>query len=135
MSDRHRFDDLFASFGPIALCRFFGGEGICVGEAMIGMVFDDRIYFKTDAQTRAAFIAEKCKPFTFVKRKSGETVVTGWYALPERLYDDPDELAAWARTALGVVRRSPTEQKKQKKRAISSTPRKAAKRRPIRRAR
>jgi DNA transformation protein len=126
MADRHRFDDLFSSFGPIVLRRFFGGEGICVGERMIGMVFEDRIYFKTDAQTRPAFLTEKCKPFTFEKK--GETIVTGWFTLPERLYDDPDELAAWARAALEVVRRSPTEQKRQKKRALASTPRKTAKR-------
>ncbi len=41
--DPHRFDDLFAEFGPIRLRRFFGGEGICAGETMIGMVFDDVI--------------------------------------------------------------------------------------------
>jgi DNA transformation protein len=128
-ADPRRFDDLFAAFGPIHLRRFFGGEGICVGETMIGMVFGDRIYFKTNEETRKAFVAEKCKPFSFVKTKSGETVVTGWYALPDRIYDDPDELAVWARAALDVVRNSPTERKKQKRRALSATQRKSAPRR------
>src|SRR6201996_2086271 len=100
----NRFDDLFGTFGPIRLKRFFGGEGITADDVMIGMVFDDIIYFKTDEGTRALFVAEKCKPFTFVKHKSGETVVTTWYALPDRLYDEPDELAAWARAAVRVAR-------------------------------
>ena len=48
-ADPHRFDDLFAAFGSVVLRRFFGGEGVCAGDIMFGMVFDDRIYFKTDA--------------------------------------------------------------------------------------
>ncbi|HEY2069191.1 MAG TPA: TfoX/Sxy family protein [Rhizomicrobium sp.] len=110
--DPHRFDDLFCEFGPIRLRRFFGGEGIVAGEIMIGMIFDDVIYFKTDDETRKAFVAERCKPFTF--QKSGETVVTGWYALPDRLYDEPDELARWARAALAVAEASPAVKKKRK---------------------
>jgi len=119
--DPHRFDDLFAEFGPITLRRFFGGEGLCAGEIMMGMVFDDRIYFKTDEQSRKRFLAEGCKPFTFEKRSTGETIVTGWFALPDRLYDDPDELAAWARAALDVAMRSDTAQRKVRKQAPSSS--------------
>jgi DNA transformation protein len=114
MTDRHRFDDLFAEFGPVSLVRFFGGEGIRSGKTMIGMVFDDIIYFKTDEKTRKGFEAEKCKPFTFEKK--AETIVTTWFSLPDRLYDDPEELAEWARAALAVAEASPTARKKSKKR-------------------
>ena len=112
MNDPHRFDDLFEPFGPIRLRRFFGGEGIYAGDVMIGMVFSDVIYFKTDEATRAAFLAEKTKPFSFLKRSTGETVVTTWFALPDRLYDEPDELADWARAALRVARKAETGKKK-----------------------
>ena len=117
MNDPHRFDDLFAEFGPIQIRRFFGGEGIYAGDIMVGMVFDDIIYFTTDATTRAAFLAEGCKPFTFLKRSTGETVATHWYSAPDRLYDDPEELAEWARIALGVASALETTRKKQAKRA------------------
>jgi DNA transformation protein len=113
-SDPRRFDDLFREFGPIALKRFFGGEGIYSGDIMIGMVFGDTIYFKTDDDTRKAFLAERTKPFSFKKHSTGETIVTGWYALPDRLYDDPDELAQWARAAYGVASVSPTVTRKKK---------------------
>jgi DNA transformation protein and related proteins len=125
--DPHRFDDLFSAFGPITLHRFFGGEGICAGEIMFGMVFGDRIYFKTDELSRKAFVAEGCKPFTFEKR--GETIVTGWYAVPDRLYDEPDELAAWARAALDVAARSETVQKKVRQRGREYAPRQPGRRR------
>ncbi|HTT96573.1 MAG TPA: TfoX/Sxy family protein [Rhizomicrobium sp.] len=117
MNDPHRLDDLFSEFGPIALKRFFGGEGIYVGEIMIAAIFDDIIYLTTNPETRGAFLAEKCKPFTFEKRSTGEMIETHWYAMPDRLYDDPEELAQWARTALNVAANSETTKKKQAKKA------------------
>jgi DNA transformation protein len=126
--DAHRFDDLFAEFGPIKLRRFFGGEGIVADDVMIGMVFDDIIYFHTNAETRAAFLAEGCKPFTFLKRSKNEMIATHWYALPDRLYDDPEELAQWARIALEAMRNSETEKKKRAKKVAGKTAKKKKKR-------
>lgn len=114
-TDIHRFDDFFVAFGPVALKRFFGGEGIYAGAVMVGMVFGDTIYFKTSENTRKAFLAEKTKPLTFKKHSTGETVVTTWYALPDRLYDEPEELAEWARAALAVASVSPTAQRKSRR--------------------
>ncbi len=116
MSHSRRFDDLFAAFGPVALKRFFGGEGIFAGDTMIGMVFDDVIYLTTDEETRKAFVAQKCKAFKFKKRSTGEIISTHWYSVPDRLCDDPEELAQWARAALTVASRSQTARKKQAKR-------------------
>jgi DNA transformation protein len=126
MTGPRRFDDLFSEFGPIRLGRFFGGEGIWSDDVMMGMIFDDIIYFKTDEETRKTFVAEKCKPFTFVKHKSGETIMTTWFALPDRLYDDPDELGDWARKALAVATASPTARKKRKPAAPALKRRKRA---------
>jgi DNA transformation protein and related proteins len=124
--DPHRFDDLFRAFASISLRRFFGGEGICSGEIMFGMIFGERIYFKTDERTREAFVAEGCQPFSFQKR--GETIVTGWYAIPDRLYDDPDELARWAQQACDAAARSGTVAKKQRRRIRETTGRQPARR-------
>ena len=121
--DPHRFDDLFIEFGPIRLRRFFGGEGIYAGDTMLGMVFNnDTVYFKTDAGTRKAFDAEKSKPFTFYKGK--ELITTTWLSLPDRLYDDPDELAQWARAALKVAQASTTAKKTAHKAVSPARPKK-----------
>jgi DNA transformation protein len=121
--DAHRFDDLFIEFGPVRLRRFFGGEGIYAGDTMLGMVFNgDTIYFKTDAETRKAFDAEKSKPFTFYKGR--ELIVTTWLSIPDRLYDDPVELAQWARAALEVAGASPTAKKKARRASRPARPRK-----------
>jgi len=131
--DPHRFDDLFFEFGPITLRRFVGGEGIYAGETMIGMVREDRVFLKTDDETIKAYVKEKCPPFTFKKRGT-ETIVTTWFEIPARLYDDPEELANWTRDALKAAQASPTAVKKARN-AEAKLPRKERQRRQRKRAR
>ena len=95
--DTHRFDDLFHYFGPVSLRRMFGGEGIYAGDRIIGLVIDDELYLKTTDSNRADFLAEGCKPFSY--RRGKEMTATSYYAVPDRLLDDPEEFAAWARKA------------------------------------
>jgi len=118
--DPDRFNDLFAPFGRIVVRRMFGGEGLFRDGLMFGLVDDDRIYFKTSDESRTAFVAEGCGPFTF-HMKRGEAILTSYYALPERLYDDPDELAEWARAAFAVALQSPTAKKKRRDPKIRPT--------------
>jgi DNA transformation protein len=95
--DLHRFDDLFKSFGAIRVRSMFGGEGIYAGDTMIGLVFEDRLYLKASDLNRADFLAENCEPFTY---SQGRKVVSmSYYEVPDRLLDDPDEFAKWARKA------------------------------------
>ena len=112
-ADPHRFDDLFAAFGPVRLRRMFGGEGVFVGRQIIGLVMEERIFFKTDEATRAAYLAERCKPFGF--NKGGKYIETSYYAVPERLYDEPEEFGAWARKAHDAARSKPKPKKKNRK--------------------
>ena len=116
--DPDRFDDLFATFGKILVRRMFGGEGLFRDGLMFGLVDEERIFLKTDEKTRARFVEEGCGPFTY-QMKKGEGILTSYYELPDRLYDDPEELADWARAAFAVARQSPTAKKKQKKSATA----------------
>jgi len=95
--DPRRFDDLFQHFGRIDVRRMFGGEGIYAGEVMIGLVAGDRLYLKTGDLNRADFLAEACEASSFPRGK--EIMVTSYYAVPDRLFDDPEEFGAWARKA------------------------------------
>ena len=112
-SDPDRFDDLFAPFGRIAVRRMFGGEGLFRDGLMFAIVHEERLYFKTSEESRQAFIAEGTGPL-FYKFKNAEGVLRSYYELPDRLYDDPDELAEWARAAFAVALSSPTAQKKRR---------------------
>lgn len=102
-ADLHRFDDLFAQFGRIERRRMFGGEGIYANGQIIGIIIGDQIYFKTDDVTRQDFLQEGCKPFSY-RAQGKKRESNSYYAMPDRLYDDPDELAVWAHKARAVTR-------------------------------
>jgi DNA transformation protein len=95
--DSHRFDDLFHHFGRISVRRMFGGEGIFVGDLMIGLVADERIYLKTGDGNRAKFEAEGCRAFSFPR--GDKMMVLPYHAVPERLLDDAEEFGQWAAKA------------------------------------
>jgi len=96
-SDPHRYDDLFQPFGRIVIKRLFGGEGIFAGSLMIGLVMREQLYLRTGDNSLPRFLAEKCTPFRF--EKGGKTVSSAYYSVPDRLLDDPEEFADWARDA------------------------------------
>jgi DNA transformation protein len=109
--DSDRFDDLFAPFGKIAVRRMFGAEGLFRDGLMFGIVYQERIYFKTSDESRQTFMAEGAKPL-FYRFKNAEGVLTSYYELPDRLYDDPEELADWAHTAFAAARNAASKKKR-----------------------
>lgn len=103
--DRDFLLDLFAGFGPVTLRRMFSGYGISRDGINFALVLRGAIYLRSDERTIPQFEAEGSKPFQYTAR--GKTVTLGSYwQLPERLYDDVDELAAWARGAFEAARRA-----------------------------
>lgn len=100
--------DLFAPFRPVTIRRMFSGAGIFADGLMFGLVVREVIYLKADDSSAADFEREGCAPFTYTRgKKSGrpsEHALPYW-RLPERLYDDPEELAAWAARAFAAAER------------------------------
>jgi DNA transformation protein and related proteins len=96
--------ELFAAFGSVTVRRMFGGAGIYAQETMFALVHDGVIYLKTDGHNAAAFAREDLAPLTYAT-KDGKRGVMSYRRMPDRLYDDPDELVAWAREALAAARR------------------------------
>jgi DNA transformation protein len=94
----------FAPLGLITSRRMFSGAGVYIDGMIVALLFDDELYFKTDDTTRPAFEAEGCAPFGY-DTKDGRRVLTSYWKAPERLFDEPDEMQAFARAALGVSRR------------------------------
>src|SRR3954464_15304132 len=93
-----------APLGHITLRRMFGKTGVFCDGFMLGMVRDNTLYFRVDDDNRAVFKeAESFPPLNYEKK--GGTIDLAFWRARERLFDDPDELAAWARAALGAARR------------------------------
>ena len=103
--DRDFLLDLFAGFGPVTLRRMFSGYGVSRDGINFALVLRGAIYLRADERSIPQFEAEGAKPFQYAAR--GKTVTLGSYwQLPERLYDDVDELAAWARDAFEAARQA-----------------------------
>ena len=91
--------ELFAAFRPVTVRRLFGGAGIFADGVMFALVSDETIYLKAGENNEADFEREDLPPFRY-QTKGGKRAVMSYRKMPERLYDDPDELAQWARKAL-----------------------------------
>lgn len=122
--------DLFSEFGPVVLRRMFSGYGIVADDVNFAMALRAGIIFRVDEQTAARYEAEGAKPFQYETRNK-TVVVKSYRHLPERLYDDPEELAVWAREAVGAAKRAAARKVGVKKRpGQRKAPPKAAPRKP-----
>lgn len=103
-----------AELGFIEAKRMFGGHGIYCDGRMFGLVADDTLFLKVDAQNRALFEAEELEPFRFEK-KDGEVAVMSYWEAPGAALDDQDILLEWARYGVEAALRAPVKPKKPRK--------------------
>ena len=121
--------ELFAPFGRVTIRRLFGGAGLFAEGLMFGLVFDGAIFLKVDEASIPDFEREGSTPFVYTRAKSPGRVgrhSLSYWRLPERLYDDPDELVSWAQRALAIAER---RKRAPRKRARTGAKRKAPARR------
>jgi DNA transformation protein len=103
--DRDFLIDLFADFGPVTIRRMFSGFGISADGTNFALALRAGLYLRADEATIPQFEAEGSKPFSYQTRARTVTVNSYWQ-LPARLFDDSEELAAWARAALAAAQRA-----------------------------
>jgi DNA transformation protein len=93
-----------APLGRVTMRRMFGKTGVFCDGLMLAMVTENTLYFRVDDSNRAAFKeAEAYPPLNYGKQ--GRTIDLSFGRAPERLFDEPDDLIAWARAALAAARR------------------------------
>jgi DNA transformation protein and related proteins len=117
--------DLFAPFGPVTLKRMFGGAGLYAEGLMFALVFDGAIFLKVDEASIPDFEREGSRPFVYTRAKSRGRVgrhSLSYWRLPERLYDDRDELALWAARALAIAQHKKFAPRPRSKRKMTSRP-------------
>jgi DNA transformation protein len=105
--DHDHLRELFAPFGPVSVRRMFGGAGVYADGLMFALVAEGIVYFKADDETIPAFERERSAPFSYVGA-NGRSVALSYWRLPDRLYDDADAFAEWARAAHAAARRAGT---------------------------
>jgi DNA transformation protein len=112
--DRDFLIDLFADFGPVAIRRMFSGFGISADGTNFALALRGGLFLRADDETIPRFEAEGSKPFSYQTRAKTVTVNSYWQ-LPERLYDDPEELTGWARAALAAAERAALSKRRKPK--------------------
>ena len=117
MSEFVRYlDEVFKRFGPIHARRMFGGWGIYGDELMFGLVADDVLYLKADAQSLEAFEKRGMRRFEYTR--NGKTMGMSYFTAPDEIYDDSDEARVWATRAYEAALRSRKPKTKATKRQI-----------------
>jgi DNA transformation protein and related proteins len=111
----------FSALGRISFRRMFGKSGVFCDGVMFGMVADNTLYVRVDEESKASFKeAASFPPLNYAKK--GFVIDLAFWRVPERLFDEPDELVAWGRAALAAARRiaakraQPASRRKQKSR-------------------
>ena len=105
--------EIFQEFGPVRSRRMFGGYGIYCDDLMFGLVADDVLFLKADAQSEQLFTELGLSPFEYVK--NGKAMKMSYYMAPEEIFDDPEVAATWARHAFEAALRSKKKGRKKKK--------------------
>jgi len=93
-----------APLGRVTMRRMFGKTGVFCDGVMFGMVTDNMLYLRVDEVNEQAFEEARSAP-PLAYEKAGSTIELSFWRAPERLFDEPDELVAWARFALAAARR------------------------------
>jgi DNA transformation protein len=117
--DRDFLLDLFSHFGPVSIRRMFSGFGISADGTNFALALRAGLYFRADEQTIPQFEAEGSKPFQYQTRTKTITVGSYWQ-LPARLFDEPEELTAWAKAALAAAQRAALKKRARTGRAVKA---------------
>jgi DNA transformation protein and related proteins len=123
--DRDFLIDLFADFGPVTIRKMFSGFGISADGTNFALALRSGLYFRADEASIPQFEAEGSKPFQYQTRAKTVTVNSYW-ELPARLFDDSEELGAWARTALAAAQRAALKKRPKARKAAKGVTKKAA---------
>ncbi len=109
----------------------FGGWGIATDGLTLAIIADlgegERLYLKTDADTRARFEAAGCQQFIYTAK--GKPMAMNYYTAPEEAMDAAHAMAPWARLALEsalkarkpIVKRSSSATKSKANPAVKPT--------------
>jgi DNA transformation protein and related proteins len=79
--------------------RMFSGYGFYCDEFFFGIIARSRLYFKTDARSRKAYLERGTKPF----RPRPKQELPTYYEVPVEILEDGEQLVKWAQEAIRVA--------------------------------
>jgi len=82
----------------------FGAHGLYQGDHFFGILDEGRLFFKTDAQSQADYVARGMGPFTYESK--GRVLTMSYHEVPPDVLENAPELVVWARRAIQAAART-----------------------------
>lgn len=89
--------ELMGGFAPVQARRMFGGFGIFWQGLMLGIIIEDKLYFKVDDISEPRFAQRGLPRFQYESK--GRTASLRYCEAPPEVYDEPAHMVDWARLA------------------------------------
>ncbi len=90
--------------GPVETRIIFGRHGIYLDDIMFGwLLTDDELWFRADDLNRDLYRSAGARIFTY--KRQARTIEVSYYAVPDAIWFDRDELISWAESALAAAKR------------------------------
>ena len=93
--------DQLSALPDVRAKAMFGAHGLYSGDHFFGILDEGRLFFKTDARSQADYTARGMGPFTYESK--GKVLTMSYHEVPPDVLEQPQELAEWARKAIGVA--------------------------------
>ena len=88
--------DQLSDMGDVRSRRMFGGWHISINSIFFGIVFAERLYFKTSEASRERYESMGMGPF----RPRATVTLKSLYEVPIDILEDAEDLTSWAHEAV-----------------------------------
>ena len=96
--------DRLAALGEVTSRPLFGGHGLYWRETIFGILFEGRLYFKVDEQSKPDFVSRGMGPL----RPNERQTLKSYYKVPPEVLAEPEALLSWAGEAIRAAQSSPS---------------------------
>lgn len=92
--------DQLEGLDGVSARRMFGGHGLYLGDAFVGIIHDGRLYFRTDEVSRGDYRDRGMQPF----RPNARQTLKNYFEVPADIIESPRRLREWALRACAAAR-------------------------------
>jgi len=93
--------DQLSALPDVRARAMFGAHGLYQGERFFAILDEGRLFFKTDAQSQADYMARGMGPFTYESK--GRVLTMSYHEVPPEVLENAPELVDWARRAIRLA--------------------------------
>lgn len=96
--------DLLDPCGAVATRAMFGGHGVYLDGALVGVVMEDALYLKVDDETRLHFEAVGSAPYVYLGQS--EPITMSYWSVPDAAMESAEAMRPWIDLARAAAMRS-----------------------------